>query len=683
MNGKVCLFGSRSTRGARCKLFIKNELSKVRLTARTIAIVARSFGLIPCVLTIAACSTTQYRERADREAYGIIEAKSPAVPGMPTTFTIDDVETDPLGELPKSTDTDEFLGEGGAFEIGAHVITLEEALRIAVQHSRTYQNQKELLYLQALSLTLDRHRYAPIFFARGSADYNRTTADVAKLSGSAELAQAIPGWLRQSGSNTSTSLGNASTAAGYLELFGVAPNDVSIATLEGIAALSGTPSQLLNSYADVVEEAFTVTGANQPDNEIRNERSVSGQTSIGVGMLLKGGGRIAVSLTSNFLRFLTGDPDVSTSSALIGSITQPLLRGRGSDVAAEQLTQAERNVLYQLRSFTRFRKEFAVQVASNYYGVLQNRDAVRNNWQGYQAFRRQTELQRALAEEGRTTQAGLGRFEQSELNAENTWVNSVRAYKQSLDEFKILLGLSTEAPIMLDDSELTFLRERGIIHPAISSEDAVAVARVARLDLYNVRDETDDSERKIKVAANALLPDLDLIVTGNVDSEPGQDTFNTLDFQRARWSAGFDVDLPLDRKAERNAYRTSLISYERALRELSLAEDNVTLDVRSAWRNLDQARWDYENRKLALELAARRVEEQDLRAELGIVIPLDQIDAQNAYTDAQNDLTDALIRHTIARLVFWRDMGILFIKENGQWEDISDVPADSSDQTTE
>lgn len=635
------------------------------------------------LLVVTGCSTTRYRERADRDVYRIIEEKSPAVPGMPASFTIDEVESLPLDGLPVFTETDEFFGDEGGFEVGATIISLEDALDIAVNHNRTYQNQKEVLYLQALSLTLDRHRFTPIFFARGSADYNRTTTDVAKLSGSAELAQAIPGWLRQSGSNATTSIGNAGTAAGYLELFGVAPNDVSIATLEGIAALSGTPAQLLNSYADIVEEAFTVSGINQPNNEIRNERSVSGQTSIGVGMLLKGGGQIAVNLTSNFLRFLTGDPDVSTSSALIGSITQPLLRGRGSDVAAEQLTQAERNVLYQLRSFTRFRKEFAVQVASDYYEVLQRRDAVRNNWQGYQAFRRQAELTRALADEGRRTQADLGRIEQSELNAENTWVNSVRSYSQSLDQFKILLGISTDTPIVLDDRELELLRDRGILHPSISGEDAVAVARVARLDLYNVRDETDDAERKIKVAANALQPNLDLVVSGNVDSEPGQDTFNTLDFQRARWSAGFDVDLALDRKAERNAYRTSLISYERALRELSLAEDNVTLDVRNAWRSLDQARWDYENRKLALDLAARRVEEQDLRAELGIAISLDQIDAQNDYTDAQNELTDALIRHTIARLAFWRDMGILFIKENGQWEDISDVPADASGDAEE
>ncbi|MCC6490793.1 MAG: TolC family protein [Candidatus Hydrogenedentes bacterium] len=640
------------------------------------------FRLFVSLLLVTAfgCSTTHYRDRADREVYDIIKQKSPAVPGMSTEFTIEQDKTNPLEGLPTYESEDEYLGEAAGLEKGSQVITLEEALRIAVTHNRSYQNQKEVLYLSALSLTLDRHRFTPIFSAGGSADYNRTTSDISKLSGSAAVAQAIPGWLSQAGNIASTNLGNASTAAGFLEQLGVPPTDASIATLEAIGSLSGTPSQLLNSYADVVEEAFTVTGLNQPDNEIRNERSVSGQSSIGVDLLLKGGAQIAIGLTSNFFRFLTGDPSVSTSSALVGSITQPLLRGRGSAVVAEALTQGERDVLYELRSFTTFRKEFAVQVASNYYEVLQNRDAVRNNWQGYQAFKRAAERERAMAAEGRTTQAGLGRIEQEELNAQNSWVNSVRAYRQSLDQFKILLGLSTDALVVLDDHELEVLAERGIIHPQIDSEDAVAVAKVARLDLYNVRDQADDSERKIKVAANALKPDLDLIVTGQVDSKPGEDQFDTLDFQRARWSAGLDVDLPLDRKSERNSYRTTLISYERALRELSLAEDNVTLDVRNTWRNLDQARWNYENRKMALDLAARRVEEQNLRAEIGDVIPLDQIDAQNAYTDAQNELTDALIRHTIARLEFWRDMGILYIKDNGQWEDISDVPEQPSTQ---
>jgi hypothetical protein len=233
--------------------------------------------------------------------------------------------------------------------------------------------------------------------------------------------------------------------------------------------------------------------------------------------------------------------------------------------------------------------------------------------------------------------------------------------------------LPTDAQIILDDHELDVLRETGIQHPTVSDEQAIEVSRVARLDLYNVRDQEDDSKRKVLVAANSLKADLDLVITGRVNSEPGADKFNTLDFQRAAWSAGFDVDLPLDRKAERNSYRASLISYDRATRELSLAEDNVKLEVRDAWRNLDQAKRNFDNRKLALALSERRVEEQTLRAEFGRGIVLDQVDAQNDFISAQNQLTDALVRHTIARLEFWRDMGILYIKPNGQWEDVKDV----------
>ncbi|NUM56153.1 MAG: TolC family protein [Candidatus Hydrogenedentes bacterium] len=621
------------------------------------------------------CTTTQYKNRADKEVYSIIEAKSPQVPGLPGNFTIDQDETDPLEGLGADSASPEFLADAGKAEAGAQVISLEDALRIAVTHSRTYQNQKELLYLQALALTLDRHQFAPIFAAGGSAQYNRTTRDVQKLNGVGETAQAIPGLIAQAGNNASLALSAAPIASGILQELGLPTNTQTIAALEAVGALSGTPAQLLNDYANLVNEAFTVSGLNQPENEIRDERSVSGDASLGVSLLLKGGARIAVGITSNFLRFLTGDPNVQTSSALVASITQPLLRGRGRDVNAEFLTQAERDVLYQLRSFQRFRQEFAVQVASGYYNVLQARDAARNNYQGYLAFQRSVDRERALFEADRTTTSALGRIEQSLLNAENSWVDSIRNYRQALDQYKILLGLSTDANVILDDLELTDLNERGLVHPALASEDAVAVALAARLDLYNTRDEKDDSERRIKVASNALLPDLDLVVTGSADSVPGDDTFNELDFQRARWSAGFDVDLGLDRKAERNAYRSTLIGYDRAVRELSLAEDSVKLDVRAAWRNLDQAKRNYENRKLALELSARRVEEQTLRADIGRAIAIDQVDAQNDYISAQNELTDAIVRHTIARLEFWRDMGILYIKENGQWEEVNDVPA--------
>lgn len=589
------------------------------------------------LIAVSGCSPARYRDAADRETYGILDAKSAEMPGMEEDFSIESEHGwAPLDGLPANTGTEPALGAFEESERGAQVITLEQALNIAVRNSRTYQNRKESLYLQALSLTLERHRYTPIFSGSFSGDYIHSTRDVIRPSDFREALNSADGILRS------------------------------------FRDLTGTPAGLLEQYAALVREAGELGGLDQPRVDIRSEESVTGQTSAGVNVLLRGGGRIALNLTSNFLRFLTGDSRTATSSALTASVTQPLLRGAGADIAAERLTQAERDTLYALREFTQFRKQFVVTICSQYYQVLQRKDVVRNTWRSYENFQQAVERERALTTEGRRTQGDLGRFEQAQFNAENTWINAIRNYKEQLDQFKIQLGLSTDAEIILDDLEMDQLREIGLQHPEITPEDAVQVALAARLDYYNAQDRTEDAGRRVKVAANALKPGLDLVLAGRVDST-GQDHFQELDFRRARWNAGLDADLPFDRKSERNAYRAALIAYERALRDFSLEEDNVKFEVRAAWRNLEQARRNYEIALQSVQLNERRVEEQALLAELGRATALNQVDAQNDLTDSQNRLTDALVSHTIARLQFWRDMGILYVKKDGQWEEIDDA----------
>lgn len=597
-------------------------------------------GWLALVLALAltwGCSPARYRDRADREAYRIIREKSPAVPGMDPEFSIEAAAPPvSLDGAPEVTEADAALGPDGGGEVGARILSLERALQLAVTNSRTYQNEKEALYLEALGLTLDRHRYTPIFSGGASTTFTQETREV---TGASDFSQA---------------LGAAGDVIGEIE------------------QLTGTPADLLNQYASIVEQAGAIAGWDNPQTDLVDERSLRGDSSFGVGILLKGGGQIALGLTSNFLRFLTGDARESANSVLTGSFAQPLLRGAGSKVSAERLTQAERNVLYSLREFTRFRQEFTVDICSAYYGVLEQRDAVRNNYRSYVNFQRSFARESAFAQEGRKTQADLGRLEQSLLTNEDSWINSIRQYKENLDRFKVQIGLSTDARVVLDDQELDLLRSSGLSHPDISAEDAVKVALTTRLDLYNEHDRLEDSERRVVVAANALKPGLDLLLQGSVRNT-GETDFEDLDFRQGRWNAGVDLDLPLDRKAERNGYRSALIAHERAMRGLTLAEDNIKLQVRADWRNLDQARRNYEVAKKKVELNERRVEEQDLRAELGQVTVLDLVDAQNALTESQNGLTAALVNHTLFRLGFWRDMGILYIKKDGRWEEVTDA----------
>lgn len=553
--------------------------------------------LFLCLLG-AGCSTAHYRKSADQEVSAIFAEKTPKVPNLAGRFSIEQTNRLALAGLPVVQQPEETFGPDSSAELGAPILSLEKALELAVQHSRLYQNTKEQLYLQALSLTLARHQFAPIFSGRGRTDYQVTTEAVTVT----------------------------------------------------VDALTGQPK--------VVSEA---------DAQLVEQHRVTGQGSLGATWLARTGAQLSTAFTTDFLRYLTGDPRVVTSSQLAATITQPLWRGAGYKATMENLTQAERTFLYQLRDFSRFKRDFTVQIATAYYGVLRNRDAVRNSWRGFQNFKRNVERERALADEGRRTQESLSLLRQSELNTETAWINAVRTYQQSLDQFKLQLGLSTDLRLVLDDRELTQLK---INHPDLSTDDAQKVALATRLDLYNFRDQQEDTKRKIDLAANGLRPQVDLVASAGLASASETGTGLPLpDPARYRWSAGLNVDLPFERTSQRNTYRAALIAHEQAVRQLAQKEDEIKLQVRNDWRNLDQARRNFESARLGVELSERRVEEQELRAQVGRGTARDQVDAQNDLITQKNLLTQALVAHTIARLQFWNDMGILYIKDNGQWEE--------------
>ena len=119
-------------------------------------------------------------------------------------------------------------------------------------------------------------------------------------------------------------------------------------------------------------------GASGGYNADRNDEAVGVETNIGFNRLLAGGTRISTELAGAWVDVLTGNLRGGLSSILSATVTQPLLRGSDRIVVLENLTQAERDTLYQVRSFNRFRKKFVVSVISQYYGILQKRDAVEN-----------------------------------------------------------------------------------------------------------------------------------------------------------------------------------------------------------------------------------------------------------------------------------------------------------------
>ncbi|HCO96724.1 MAG TPA: hypothetical protein DIU00_22765 [Phycisphaerales bacterium] len=397
------------------------------------------------------------------------------------------------------------------------------------------------------------------------------------------------------------------------------------------------------------------------------DEQVGYNAGVGFNRLLADGAQISTKIAVDWARFLTGDPRTSLGSILSAGVTQPLLRGRGRRVVQENLTQAERNALYQIRWFNRYRKTFVVSVVAAYYDVLQQADAVNNAKNSYESKVVSRERLEMEAQAGRKDIFQVDQARQSELDARDSYVQTERRYKQQLDEFKIMLSLPSHAEVELDQSELEALRKIGVTEPEYALDEAVETAWLLRLDLADSKDAVEDAERKIMVAADNLGMELNLIGSAGVSSTE-RTKVGRLQFHRGTYALGLESDLPLDRKAERNAYREALIALEQRRREYENDVDQVELDVRQAHRQLLEAVERYETQRNSLELAEKRVESTTFLLQAGRVTTRDLLESQDALLAAQNNVTAVLVDYAIEKLNFFRDIGVLQVRPDGMWE---------------
>src|SRR6185436_12598845 len=161
----------------------------------------------------------------------------------------------------------------------------------------------------------------------------------------------------------------------------------------------------------------TVTGQRSENGD----QSVSVANRLGLDTLFKTGGRVGLDLANDLLRFYTGGRGDSAVSTIALTLSQPLLRGAGAKIAAENLTQAERNVIYEVRTFSYFQDTFAFDTVSTYLRLLQQQDTVRNQYINFLSRVSLRERSVALAVDRLAPfQADLAT--QEELSARNSYI---------------------------------------------------------------------------------------------------------------------------------------------------------------------------------------------------------------------------------------------------------------------
>jgi outer membrane protein TolC len=385
-----------------------------------------------------------------------------------------------------------------------------------------------------------------------------------------------------------------------------------------------------------------------------------------VTQILGNGAMISTGLAIDWMRFINGDPRNTLGSVLTGSFLVPILGIGGGKAALENLTQIERMTLYQIRTFNRFRQTFVVSIVSDYYVVLQQRDKVINAENNYKRQVESTGRLEMEADAGRRPRYEVDQAKQQVLAARDSYVQEQQRYEQLLDQFKIRLTLPTNCSIELDQNELDALEAMGLTEPDYTLDAAIETALIWRLDLANSSDSIDDAVRKYMLAVDGLGVQLNVSGSANVNSKPSN-AVGDLQLHQGNYQLDAHADLPLDRVFQRNAFRESLLDLEKSKRQYQIDEDTVILDVRQAYRQLQQAAEQYKIRKNSLALAQNRVSSMSLLIEAGRATTRDLLDAQDALLAAQDDVTSAIVQHTIAKLTFFKDIGVLTVRPDGMW----------------
>lgn len=313
------------------------------------------------------------------------------------------------------------------------------------------------------------------------------------------------------------------------------------------------------------------------------------------------------------------------ASQFVLSASLPLLRNAGW-IAQEDLIQSERELVYSARTYEESRRRLLVDIARDYFGLLQIKDGISNQERALESLKKLESRQRAWYEAGLLPEFDVNIATNDVLNAQSSLANQREVYLLAVDRFKVRLGMPVRTRLEIVNDSLD------LPSPETSLEAATDAALEFRLDLQNQRDRLLDSKRGVKNAENQLLPDLQLrggaTLPTQTDDAPGGGggSFGT---DSASWNAGVTFSLPLDRKIERLGLRRSSILFARAQREYDRFRDEIILDVRSRTREIERASLNLSLAEERVKINLRRQEEQDLKP--------DEIDTQR-QVDTENEL---------------------------------------------
>jgi len=363
--------------------------------------------------------------------------------------------------------------------------------------------------------------------------------------------------------------------------------------------------------------------------------------------------------------FLTVNPSISANMSF--SVSQPLLRNRGFFPNRAPIVIAQRSLKQTRATFEAQVQDSIQRAIDQYWGVVQAREnllVLRKSLEQAEATYAQNK--RAL-ELGALPPLDIYRSESQVATRRVSVIQAEYQLKQLEDDFRRTIGADLDAYIRALDLELVQPAEPSGELLTMDSEEALKRALAKRPELESLRLTLLNDDVNVRLAHNALQPELSLSasytssgVGGNrlLDHDNDPTTPRVLVVgglsNALQQLSGFDfpgygftltLRLPIRNRSAEADMGTALVSKRRDLYLLRSREQAITLEVRNAIHQLEQAKLSMAAARIARDLAIKNLEAEQRKYELGIQTIFFVLDAQTQLASAEQGLLQAQISY--------------------------------------
>ena len=360
------------------------------------------------------------------------------------------------------------------------------------------------------------------------------------------------------------------------------------------------------------------------------------------------GGQLFAEFANNVVVTFSGINQTVAVSNLIATFTQPLLRNAGRWVRLNTLTQGERDVLYAIRDFARFRKRFYVNLTTvqggGYLGLLLQLQTVRNLQADVKSQEQNYRMHEALYRAQSVSQVQVDQAYTSYLSSRSSLIQAQTALENSLDAYKINLGLPPDLGVVLDDSQLKPFQ---LVAPELETLQAEVDSFFAG---FRERDEPPSAAELSE--GFARLAKFVPRTARQLDVVEGE-------LRAWKDLLGQGIDEPGQLQRERETYETLDRQMPELRRDLATLEKNVAQDAAKLASTPAKAAWDAlqnRSRQLIAQLAQTYVLQAQVRVYLIRLppIPYQLADAEAYARENRLDLMNFRGRVVDA----WREVGV-------------------------